>query len=139
MDRQHTTITAPAIFGLLGKDGVATPVPAQLRYRTQDPFAITISFAVGPGRVIEWMLDRDLLTSGITAHAGQGDIRIMPAPNQPELVFIGLNSPSGKAALRTFAIDLTEFLHRTYDLVPEGTEELWSDMDGLLAQLLADR
>lgn len=139
MDRQHTTITALAIFSLLGEDGVATPVPAQLLYSTQDPFALAISFATAPDRAVEWLVDRDLLASGITTNAGEGDMRIMPAPNQPELVLIELDSPSGRATLKTLAIDLTEFLHRTYDLVPEGTEELWTDMDALLIQLLASR
>ena len=43
----------------------AIKVPARLSYSSEDPYAVHIAFCVGMGEPVEWMVARDLLSTGM--------------------------------------------------------------------------
>ncbi|KAA2264648.1 SsgA family sporulation/cell division regulator [Solihabitans fulvus] len=130
----HTAINATMTFGLLAPGTPAVPIDARLRYDTEDPYAMGVRFHTGQG-VVEWMFARELLADGLIAAAGEGDIRVRPSTEDPELVLVELVTPGGHAVLTASAEDLADFLDRSYDLVPPGDEHLWVDFDEELARL----
>ena len=120
----------------------ATPLPvrADLSYDAHDPYALTVSFHTGAGPTadtVQWTFARQLLTDGVTAPAGQGDVRVWPTEADGEpAVALSLSSPSGKALFEVPVPELVEFLTMTYAAVPTGTESEHVDVDAALALLL---
>lgn len=118
-----------------GDDSIALPVT--LRYDSQEPYAVQAVFRTGPSGVT-WVFARDTLASGVDEPTGEGDVRVWPAsePLPGDRVYIALSSPDGQALLEAPAAVLREFLRRTWDLVPAGTESGHLDIDAALAALL---
>jgi len=122
--------------GDTGDDGLL--LRATLRYDPADPFAVQATFWTGEESV-SWVLARDLLSDGLLAHAGVGDVRVWPQARQdgdPGLVLVELTSPDGQATLAVDATDLGAFLLRTFEVVPQGCETDFLDLDNVLARLL---
>jgi hypothetical protein len=113
------------------------PVDATLEYDASDPFAIHLDIAAGDG-MVRWSLARDLLTEGVEAPAGMGDVQIIPMGGKHgRRVQIVLSSPDGAATLEAPLTEMVEFLAATFAVVPSGTESDLMDVDTLVAQLLA--
>jgi hypothetical protein len=55
-------------------------VGVELSYDRRDPYAVTAVFEPLPGHQVTWLLSRDLLFEGLLTPAGEGDVRIAPAP-----------------------------------------------------------
>jgi hypothetical protein len=83
------------------------------------------------------VFSRDLLADGLLAEAGDGDVRIRPGTDDPEVVVFELSSPSGHAVFETSAHRLADFLDRSYDIVVPGAEILWLDFDNAVEHLLS--
>jgi hypothetical protein len=115
--------------------GVVTPVTTRWTYETQEPYAVTVAFATDRGRWVEWVFARDLLVDGLTRPAGEGDLRIRPDDEDPELLVLEIHAPSGSAAFSLDREDTQDFLDRTLQLVAAGSEENHFDVDRLLAEL----
>lgn len=112
-------------------------LPATLSYDAHEPFAVTATFRTGEGD-ITWVFARDLLRDGLTRPAGEGDIVIRPAhPSRGALIILTLNSPSGSARLEGSREDLRAFVAEMYDLVPDGAEWPYLEIDSVIAELLA--
>lgn len=123
---------------LVVPDAASAPVEATLTYRVDDPYAVRIAFRTRPAaEAVEWTFARQLLTDGVTAPAGDGDVRTWPSMAQGEpVVCLSLTSPSGNALFEIPVSGLVEFLTRTYAQVPTGTESHHVDLDRALAELL---
>ncbi|MER6900642.1 SsgA family sporulation/cell division regulator, partial [Amycolatopsis sp. NPDC000740] len=76
----------------------------------------------------------DLLADGLLAPAGDGDVQVRPAADDSR-VLVELNAPDGSAVLEAAANELADFLDRTYDEVPVGSEDRCFDFDEELAKL----
>ncbi|MFD1047344.1 SsgA family sporulation/cell division regulator [Kibdelosporangium lantanae] len=76
--------------------------------------------------------------TGLIAEAGDGDVRIRPAVDDPEVVVIELSSPSGHAVFEASAQELADFLDRTYDVVVPGNEHMWVNVDEALTHLISN-
>jgi hypothetical protein len=137
MGNDHVTLRSSAVFDLLAPRAPAVPVHVELRYDTRDPFAVVAAFRTGRAGWVEWVFSRDLLADGLLAEAGEGDVRIRPAANDPEVVIFELSSPSGHAVFETSAHRLADFLDRSYDIVVPGAEILWLDFDNAVEHLLS--
>jgi len=127
-----------------------TAVPAALVYDSLDPFAVRVRF--GDGGVedtdgttydtaeddggVEWLLSRDLLRAGLTAPAGEGDVRLWPARGGLDVVFLQLRAPSGEALFELSGAVVGDFLRETELLVPAGTESDTLRVDDELYALL---
>jgi len=119
---------------------VPLPVRAGLRYDVLDPYAVQVSFhtgAAGDGDVVEWTFARSLLSEGVAAPAGEGDVQVWPSTSAGQsVVCLSLSSPSGKALFEVPLRELVEFLAQTYEAVPTGCESEHVDVDAELALLL---
>ena len=135
------TVTAELELRLVVPGGPSLPVLANLRYETADPWAVRVAFQTGGegDGIVEWMFARQLLTEGIAAAVGEGDVRVWPALHGTErVVNLAMASPSGSALFEIDRDDLVEFLQQTYLAVPTGAEEDVVDIDAEIAILLAD-
>src|SRR3954453_8905036 len=70
-------ITAALTLSLVVPGDEPLPVDATLGYDAGDPFAVHLDIAAGDG-IVRWSFARDLLTDGVEAPAGAGDVHIIP-------------------------------------------------------------
>ena len=136
MRDEHTVICSPAVFELIAPDAPVVPVKVDLTYHSRDPYAVQASFRTG-NSTVEWVFARELLQEGLGRPAGTGDVRVQPVAASTK-VQLELSSPSGYAVFTTCATALSEFLGRTFEAVPAGSEYGWLDFDDALACLLND-
>jgi hypothetical protein len=113
-------------------------VPARLRYRSDDPFAVHITFHVGSHSPVNWTFARELLVEGLFRPCGHGDVRIWPAKSDGESVIcLALSSPDGDALLEAPSTPVAEWLERALLAVPPGTEGDELSLEDGLVELLA--
>ncbi|PKW17991.1 SsgA family sporulation/cell division regulator [Saccharopolyspora spinosa] len=134
--QNHKTIRSNVVFDLTAPAGVRSPVWVELRYESREPYAVNMSFHAGMTGQIDWVIARDLLADGLIVASGEGDVQIIPQPDNHELVIIALSSPSGQAAFEAHAAELADFLDETYDVVAPGDEHKWMSIDEELSRLL---
>ena len=135
-----STVTAELELRLVVPGGPSLPVMADLRYDVVDPWAVRVAFQTGGegDGIVEWMFARQLLTEGVAAAVGEGDVRVWPALHGTERVInLAMASPSGSALFEIDRDALVEFLQQTYLAVPTGSESEVVDLDAELAKLLS--
>lgn len=116
----------------------SVPVPARLTYRTDDPYAVHITFHVGSDHPVHWTFARELLVEGVFRPCGDGDVRIRPtALDGKAVVLMALSSPDGEALLEAPAAQVSAWLERSLRAVPPGSESRTLGLDDGLAELLA--
>ena len=133
------SVTAELELRLVVTGGPSLPVVAGLRYDADDPWAVRVAFHTGGegDGIVEWMFARQLLTEGVAAACGEGDVRVWPALHGTErVVNLAMASPSGSALFEIDRDALVEFLQQTYLAVPTGHEGTAVDLDAELALLL---
>ncbi|GAA4836628.1 SsgA family sporulation/cell division regulator [Kitasatospora terrestris] len=116
------------------------PVPAELRFDADHPFAACLFFPVDECECVDgdepvsWWFGRDLLNEGRCAPAGDGDVRVCPgAEGEIRITLVG---ETGQAVVSAPAEAVTAFLADSFRLVPAGSESEHLDIDALLAQCL---
>jgi hypothetical protein len=118
-----------------GHGGV--PLTASLYYRGDDPYAIRMAFHVGSDDPVEWIFARDLLATGMHEPAGDGDVKVWPGDGADRrLLNISLSSPFGQAHFEAPLAAVSQFLLRTFEVIPVGRESDAADIDGELNELL---
>ncbi|MGW8765578.1 SsgA family sporulation/cell division regulator [Streptomyces sp. NPDC055815] len=116
----------------------SVPVPARLAYRTDDPYAVHITFHVGTDHPVNWTFARELLVEGVFRACGHGDVRIWPTKVEGRsVILMALSSPDGDALLEAPSAQVSAWLERTLRAVPPGTESERLGIDDGLAELLA--
>jgi hypothetical protein len=131
------TITTPLPLTVATGNGEAE-LTGELRYDPSDPFAVSLAIGTDCGDPVVWTFARDLLSAGVTAPTGEGDITIEPAPVDI-LEERALRVTLATDCLATMLISMdrvVEFLVETYALVPTGAELDRVDLDAELAALL---
>src|SRR3954463_6085435 len=138
MTPRSTSVSTELQLRLVVPGAASLPVRAGLRYDVTDPYAVQVSFHTGSeGDVVEWTFARQLLTDGVTAPVGEGDVQVWPsASNGLPVVCLSLSSPSGKALFEVPLPELVDFLGQTYAAIPTGSESDHVDVDAELALLL---
>ena len=134
------TVSAELELRLVVPGGPSLPVLANLRYESNDPWAVRVAFQTGGegDGIVEWMFARQLLTDGVAGACGEGDVRVWPALHGTErVVNLAMASPSGSALFEIDRDALVEFLQQTYLAVPTGLESESVDLDAELALLLS--
>lgn len=134
------SVTAEIELRLIVPGGPSLPVMADLRFDSNDPWAVRVAFQTGGegDGIVEWMFARQLLTDGIAKACGEGDVRVWPALHGIErVVNLAMASPSGSALFEIDRNALVEFLQQTYLSVPTGHESDAVDLDAELALLLS--
>lgn len=141
MSRRLTSVTSELQLKLLVQGSSSLPVRAALKYDLDDPYAVQVAFYTGSSTdssdVVEWTFARQLLGDGVHGASGEGDVQVWPsASNGVPVVCLSLSSPSGRALFEVPLGELVEFLARTYEAVPTGTESEHLDVAAELALLL---
>lgn len=116
------------------------PVPARLCYRTDDPYAVHITFHLGSDAPVNWTFARELIVEGVFRPCGNGDVRIWPTKVDGRSVLcLALSSPDGEALLEAPSTPVATWLERTLRAVAPGSEheQLETEMDDELSRLLA--
>ncbi|WP_406000569.1 SsgA family sporulation/cell division regulator [Streptomyces sp. NBC_00829] len=134
----HTVVEREVELNLVLSPERSIPVPARLTYRTDDPYAVRITFHIGSDNPVTWTFARELLVEGVFRACGQGDVRVWPEKAEGRsVVLMGLSSPEGKALLEVSATVVSAWLERTLRVVPPGSEPEQLGIDDGLAELLA--
>jgi hypothetical protein len=134
----HTVVERELELKLVLSPELSVPVPARLTYRTDDPYAVHITFHISSDNPVNWTFARELLVEGVFRHCGQGDIRIWPTKvDGRSVVLMALSSPDGDALLEASAAVVFAWLERTLRVVPPGSESEQLGIDDGLAELLA--
>jgi hypothetical protein len=137
MSPRPVTVSADLQVSLVIPGATALPVRASMSYDAKDPYAVRVAFHTGSGEAVQWTFGRQLLTDGVTAPTGDGDVRTWPATTDlGQVVCLALSSPSGNALFEVPVPELVEFLTMTYAAVPTGSESEHVDVDAELAELL---
>ncbi|MEW1774852.1 SsgA family sporulation/cell division regulator [Streptomyces sp. NPDC086777] len=135
---QHTVVERDLELRLVLSPERSIPVPARLRYRSDDPYAVHVSFHVNSEQPVNWTFARDLLVEGVFRPCGQGDVRVWPTKVEGRsVVLMALSSPDGDALLEAPVPQVSAWLERTLRVVPPGSEGGQLGIDAALDQLLA--
>lgn len=133
---QHTAAahqsTVATTEMILISDAAIPSVNAELRYHSDDPFALEMLLSVDQSPAISWIFGRDLLINGVRMPTGIGDVQIFPTHDG---VIIELRSGDATARLLAHIPDVTDFTDRTLELVPLGSEMDHYDLDNGLGSL----
>ncbi|MGA5216601.1 SsgA family sporulation/cell division regulator [Streptomyces cinereoruber] len=134
----NTTVERELELKLVLSPERAVPVPARLAYRTDDPYAVHITFHIGTDHPVHWTFARELLVEGVFRACGHGDVRIWPTKvDGRSVILMALSSPDGDALLEAPSTQVSAWLERTLRAVPPGTESERLGIDDGLAELLA--
>ena len=141
MSPRPTSVSTQVQLRLVVPGAASLPVRAGLHYDVNDPYAVQVAFHTGAqpgeGEIVEWTFARQLLTDGVTAPVGEGDVQVWPsASNGLPVVCLSLSSPSGKALFEVPLPELVDVLGQTYAAIPTGSESDHVDVDAELALLL---
>lgn len=133
----RTTRGLGSVLRVPGLPDVA--LPALLRYSAADPFAVRLVLLLpveegsegdGPESV-EWLFSRSLLTDGLVAPAGAGDVQVRVEGREVVLEL------AGSASVVLPLDGLVEFLTDSYAVVPTGAEsDVAPDLEQEIARLL---
>lgn len=138
-DTVSGTVRQEIVLECVDADGQAMTLAAELGFDPADPYAVTATFRTTGGDVI-WTFARELLSRGLTAPAGEGDVHVWPCLDAAgrAVVIIELSSPDGELLVQAPSKDLNEFVSRTLVAVPHGSESDFMDVDQLIGQLLSE-
>ncbi|MFF4400150.1 SsgA family sporulation/cell division regulator [Streptomyces sp. NPDC001480] len=135
---QHTVVERELELLLILSPDRSIPVPARLGYRSDDPYAVHITFHITSEQPVNWTFSRDLLVQGVFRPSGQGDVRVWPTRVEGRgVVLMALSSPDGDALLQAPSAQLSAWLERTLRAVPAGSEAERLGIDDALDHLLA--
>ncbi|MFJ3661220.1 SsgA family sporulation/cell division regulator [Streptomyces sp. NPDC090119] len=135
---EHTVVERELELRLILSPERSIPVPARLAYRSDDPYAVHITFHVNSDFPVHWTFARELLVEGVFRPCGHGDVRVWPTKvNGRSAVLMALSSPDGDALLEAPTPQVSAWLERTLRAVPPGAEAAQLGIDDALDQLLA--
>lgn len=130
--KKPASTTARIDMLLLARTPPHFPVTAVAEYHSNDPFAVTMRFLRDGRESVKWTFARDLLIEGCEKPTGHGDVRAYPYRN---MVVFELISTDGRAKLVGATSKFEQFLARTLEVVPAGSEGTMVDIDNELAHL----
>lgn len=133
----HGHVTVDLVLTLIAPE-TGLEVPARLHYGAGDPYAVSLTFGLGPmDETVEWVFARELLVAGLSRAIGEGDVRVWPDRNgSAGSISLQLSSPSGCATLSVPRAATVDFLLSTYELVGLGRESEHLDVDRTVDSLL---
>lgn len=130
------TVSQPTAL-VMSEGGQRYELHATLAYDRKEPYEVRLLFPPGLEH-LDLVLARELLDQGMIGPATFGGIRVWPGHDGRWAVCIGLLTPAGGARFEAQAATVQHFLNLTYRLVPRGTEPPRTDIDTVIAAILAD-
>jgi hypothetical protein len=135
MDKGRKGVHTETVFELIQLDDRSVPVDVNLDYDPGEPHAVQLTLALLGGDPVTWLVGRELLSKGLATRAGDGDIHIEPLSERTALM--EFRSADGEAWFRIPVVEIAEFLHDTYEVIPQNRESEWLDVDGAVIRLVA--
>lgn len=131
------TVSQPVTLDLIDANGDSTPISADMRYDSADPYAVTVVFKT-PNSEVRWTFGRDLLAEGLFEPAGDGDVHVWPCLDAEghAVVIVELCSPDGEALVQAKTGDLSQFVARMNSVVAQGSESEHINVDATILALL---
>jgi hypothetical protein len=141
MNNSSSTVSTELGLRLVVPQQTIVPLVASLYYSKEDPYAIRIAFHVGLDEPVEWIFARELLSMGIEGTEGHGDVKVWPSDGSESglsgsVLNIELSSPFGQAHFEAPAKEVSDFLGRTYQVIPAGQETDHVDVEAEISDLL---
>lgn len=131
------SVQAEVMMSFLVSEELSFRIPVELRYETDDPYAVRLTFHLPGDAPVTWAFGRELLIDGVGRPCGEGDVRVSPAgPNLLGDVLIRLQVGGDQALFRSSTAPVIAFLDRTDKLVPLGQETAMADFDAHLDEAL---
>jgi hypothetical protein len=136
-----SVVSAELSVWLVLPEQMMVPLVARLFYSSEDPYAVSIAFEVGLDEPVEWVFARELLAKGIEGREGLGDVTVWPSAGSEggvpgDVLHIELSSRFAHAHFEAPATEISDFLRRTYQIVPAGNESGYVDVEAELSDLL---
>ena len=75
MNTAPLAVTHAVSLELIDATGASMPIKAELRYDSNDPYAVTTVFLAGRSEV-RWTFGRELLSRGLYEPTGDGDVHV---------------------------------------------------------------
>ncbi|MBO8193041.1 SsgA family sporulation/cell division regulator [Streptomyces oryzae] len=133
----HTVVEREVETRLVLAPGHSVAVPARLSYRTDDPYAVHMTFHIHSETPVHWTFARELLVEGLAQPCGDGDVRVWPTcVAGREVLCMALSSPNGDALLEAPSSVVAAWLERTMRAVAPGSELEALGLDEQLSALL---
>ncbi|GAB2997273.1 SsgA family sporulation/cell division regulator [Streptomyces pseudoechinosporeus] len=137
MEQRLSTVTCAMTAHISALKGPQLPLPAELRYGIDDPYAVRLSLGSSTGPPVTWVFARDLLAEGARRPAGLSDVLVIPRYcHHPHALRVVLSNSAGTALVELAAAEVAAFLQQTFALVPDGAESAHLDLDGALSALM---
>ncbi|MFI1014503.1 SsgA family sporulation/cell division regulator [Streptomyces sp. NPDC020965] len=131
------SVQAEVLMSFLVSEELSFRIPVELRYETEDPYAVRMTFHLPGDAPVTWAFGRDLLMDGILGPSGDGDVRIAPTgPEELSDIAIRLQVGADQALFQVSVGPIVAFLDRTDKLVPLGQERAFRDFEGDLDKAL---
>ncbi|MCL7429155.1 SsgA family sporulation/cell division regulator [Streptomyces sp. YS415] len=109
----------------------------RIRHLPEDPLAVRLDFAPTDGSeqsTTTWAFARSLLTEGVDAPSGEGDVRVWPEGTYE--THIQLHTVRGQCVVRLRTAALRSFLARTELWFPRVDQQVETDLNRFLASVL---
>ncbi|MGW4033711.1 SsgA family sporulation/cell division regulator [Streptomyces sp. NPDC004838] len=133
----HESVQAEVLMSFLVSEELSFRIPVELRYGTEDPYAVRMTFHLPGDAPVTWAFSRDLLLDGLVGPSGDGDVHIAPmGPEELSDLGIRLQVGGDRALFQVSAAPVVAFLDRTDRLVPMGQERAFGDFESSLEQAL---
>ncbi|MGV9882538.1 SsgA family sporulation/cell division regulator [Streptomyces sp. NPDC003006] len=131
------SVQAEVMMSFLVSEELSFRIPVELRYETDDPYAVRLTFHLPGDEPVTWAFGRQLLVDGVVGPCGVGDVHIEPTDQElVDEVLIRLQVGVERALFRVGIPPLLAFLDRTDKLVPLGQERALADFDTYLDEAL---
>ncbi|MDL2079022.1 SsgA family sporulation/cell division regulator [Streptomyces sp. GXMU-J15] len=106
-------------------------------YDPAEPLFVTVVFRPAHDRAVTWQISRTLMCDGLRRPTGNGDVRIWPLRRTGRpVVRLRLHDHGSTALFEIDLADLQDWLARTCEAVPPGTELDDVDWDAALRALV---
>ncbi|MFD0319101.1 SsgA family sporulation/cell division regulator [Streptomyces flavalbus] len=123
-------LTVEGTYWLAGL--VPLPISCEFSFHPEDPYAVTLIFDAEDEPPVRWVFARELLTEGLTAKAGEGDVTVWPEhehatgpdrgsdmwSGRHSKVWVEVGDTRHRALFEIPAAPVAQWLASTYALVP---------------------
>lgn len=134
---QLPVLVQPVGLELIIEEGTPCPLRGELRYDSDDPYAVTLVVGTKESATA-WTFARDLLVHGLTEPAGDGDVHVWPGLTEGgrAILLIELDASDDDVILAADPAEVQAFVEVSLELVSPGAESDYLDIDGLIGAIL---
>ncbi|MEV5147093.1 SsgA family sporulation/cell division regulator [Streptomyces sp. NPDC052727] len=109
------------------------PIACEFSFDSADPLAVALLFDSEGEYPVRWVFARELLSEGLAARSGQGDVAVWPEYDEDgdRSLWIQVGNARHTALFEMPAQPVAQWLAHCYAMVPRGQELAHVDWDQL--------